>query len=180
MRRVWKWFKRIVLGTIALAMIAVIVAIILLHTDWGREQVRKRVEAVLQGQFPGGAHIGKLSGSVFGTLTIEKLELDGADGKPLISVGQLEVRPALLPLLWKTVRVDSVIASDVVVDWRAQPSKPSAAKETAAPTKPAIVVPGFDAHGKPIVVASDASATPRSLASDSNGSEPLGGSPFAR
>src|SRR4051812_22841875 len=125
MRRVWKWLKRIVLGAIALVMIAVILVVILLHTDWGREQVRKRVESVLRDQFPGGAHIGKLGGSVFGTLTVDQLELDGADGKPLIAAGHLEATVELLPLLWKTVRVDSIVATDVAVDWRAQPSKPS-------------------------------------------------------
>ena len=135
LRKIWKWFKRIVLGTLALALLAVIAVVIILHTDWGREQVRKRVEAVLQGQFPGGAHLGKLTGSIFGTLTIASIELDGADGKPLISVGQLDVRAELLPLLSKTVRVDSVVAQDVVIAWRAQPSKPETpATEPSQPT----------------------------------------------
>ncbi len=160
LRKIWKWFKRIVLGTLALAVIAVIAVVIILHTDWGREQVRKRVEAVLQGQFPGGAHLGKLSGSIFGTLTIENIELDGADGKPLIRVGQLDVRAEILPLLTKTVRVDSVVAQDVVIEWRAQPSKPETpATEPSQPTPWSIDLRGIEVHrghlaleGKPLTI----------------------------
>ena len=136
MKRAWKWFKRIVAGVLGLAVVAVIAVLILLHTDWGREQVRKRVEAVLLDQFPGGAHIGRLDGSIFGTLVITNLELDGVDHKPLISVGKLEVKPAILPLLWKTVRVNAVIATDVAIDWRAQPAKPPSPSTEPATTSP--------------------------------------------
>lgn len=124
MRRAWKWFKRITAFVLALALLAVAAFLIIIHTDWGREQIRKQVESALRGQFPGGVHIGHLDGSVFTTLELTDIELDGADGKPLIKASKLRLRPKLLPLLWKTVRVENVSAFDVAIDWRDQPAKP--------------------------------------------------------
>ena len=41
-RRVLRWVRRVVVGTLALAVIAIAVVLAALHTDWGREQVRRQ------------------------------------------------------------------------------------------------------------------------------------------
>ena len=125
MRRAWKWFKRILGFTFALALLAVAAVLILVHTDWGRNKVREQVVSILLDQFPGGVKIGSLDGSIFGTLELHDIELDGVDHKPLITAKKLKLRPKLLPLLWKTVRVENISMSDVAIDWRDQPAKPA-------------------------------------------------------
>src|SRR5579864_2436480 len=82
-RVVARWIRRILAGVVGFAVVAVAGVVIALHTDWGREQLRKIAEAQLAKRFPGGAHIGALEGSVFGELVVRDLELDGRDGKPM-------------------------------------------------------------------------------------------------
>ena len=72
-----RWIRRVIVGVLALAVVAVIAVVIILHTDWGRDLLRRQVEAQLQAKLPGGATIGKLEGSVFGELVVRDIELDG-------------------------------------------------------------------------------------------------------
>lgn len=130
MRRIWKWLKRITAFILALALLAVAALLIIIHTDWGREQIKKQVESALHSTFPGGVHIGRLEGSIFTKLEVFDIELDGADGKPLIKASKMRIRPKILPLLWKTVQVENVSVFDLVVDWREQPAKPPSPPST--------------------------------------------------
>ncbi|MEO8703324.1 MAG: hypothetical protein ABI867_24975, partial [Kofleriaceae bacterium] len=115
MRRVLRWTKRLVLGAIATALVLVVVALIAVHTDWGRNQIRKQVEAAMQDTFPGGASIRELDGSVLGTFTLRDVELRSSDGKPAISVESLEVNLAIWSLFKKRAIVESAVADGVHV-----------------------------------------------------------------
>ena len=86
MKRVWRWFKRVMIGLVAIIVVTVAFALIAIHTDWGRNIVRGQVEGILAETFPGGATIGRIDGSPFGTLVITDVVLNGADGKPLVAV----------------------------------------------------------------------------------------------
>ena len=86
MRRVWRWIRRIVLATAVLVVIAIAIVVIGLHTAFGRELVRARIEAKLAEVVVGGAHLGAVEGSPFGTLVLRDLVLDGPDGLPAITV----------------------------------------------------------------------------------------------
>lgn len=119
MRRLLRWGKWVALVVI----VALAAALIWLHTASGREFLRKRVEAGIAGSFP-GSKVGSLTGSVFGTLVVHDIVVQGADGKPLVTVGTAEVQVSLLALVSKTVRVDRVVVSDVVAMPRKQPPRP--------------------------------------------------------
>lgn len=117
-RKVLRWTTRIVLGLVGLVVVAVASAIIFLHTDRGRELVRSQVEAKLASTFVGGATVGKVEGSPFGTLVLEDLVINDPEGVPAISVKRLAVEIALLPLIGQEARLTSVVASDIDVDLR--------------------------------------------------------------
>ncbi len=111
-RRALRWLKRIALAAIALAAVALGVALLVLHTDWGRERVRRMVEAELQGSFP-GARIGRLEGSVLGELVARDVELEAAGGATFVKAGVLRIELALLPLLGQAAEIERVVAEDV-------------------------------------------------------------------
>ena len=122
--RAWRWTKRIVLALLGVTAFAIAVVLAALHTDWGRAQVKEQIVRSLHDAFPGGVHIGELRGSVFGTLVVDKIELDAPDRKPLVTVKQLRIELALLPLLGKTARIEKLVADEVIVDARPQPPQP--------------------------------------------------------
>jgi len=133
--RAWRWTKRIVLALLGTTAFVIAVALGLLHTDWGRAQVKDQIVKSLHDTFPGGVRIGKLSGSVFGTLVVDEVELDATDHKPLVTVKQLRIELALLPLLGKTARIEKLVADEVIVDARRHlppaPPPPPAGEPTA-------------------------------------------------
>lgn len=136
MRRTLRWLKRIVLGSLALAVVAIGVALIVVHTDWGRERIRRQIEAALADEFPGGARIGKLEGSVLGELVLTDVELAALDGTPLVSIGTLTVDVALVPLVGNTIRVDRLVADHVTVVDPQRPFAPPPAPSTDGPGEP--------------------------------------------
>ncbi|MGN6107846.1 MAG: translocation/assembly module TamB domain-containing protein [Kofleriaceae bacterium] len=133
-----RWLRRIVLATLALVALVVAGVLIALHTDWGRERVRRIVESQLSSVFPGGATIGRLEGSVFGELVARDVKLAAHDGSPMIAIGALHVELALRPLFGKTARVDRLVAEDVALYLPGQPKPPA----PDAPEEP-------DAHDDP-------------------------------
>src|SRR4051812_37073513 len=123
MKHVWRWTKRIMLGVIAFAVLATAITLGALHTSWGRDRVRRIVEAQLQSSFPGST-VGHIEGSVLGDLIVRDITLMGRDKRPLVTVKTLRLEAALLPLFGKTARVESITAEDVVVYAHDQGPKP--------------------------------------------------------
>ncbi len=115
MKRALRWFKRLMIGLVAVVVVTVAFAIVAVHTDWGRNIVRGQVEGILAGSFPGGASIGRLDGSPFGTLVLTDIVLNGPDGEPLVAVKRLEIEASLAPLIGKHVWVDRIAASGVTI-----------------------------------------------------------------
>lgn len=115
MRRVWRWIRRIVLATAVLVVIAIAIVVIGLHTAFGRELVRARIEAKLAEVVVGGAHLGAVEGSPFGTLVLRDLVLDGPDGLPAITVPRISLELGLLPLLARHARIDDLVIDDAEV-----------------------------------------------------------------
>ena len=114
-RRTGRWILRGALGLVGLVVAAVAAVLIIIHTDWGREQIREQVEAKLADVFVGGAKLGKLEGSPFGQLVLRDLVINGPDGEPAISAKDVKIRLALLPLISKEARLSSVIVDDAEV-----------------------------------------------------------------
>jgi len=127
MKRVLRWLKRLVLGAFALAVVAIVAVLIVVHTAWGRRLIAERIEAKLLESFPGGARVGTLEGSVFGTLVVSDIELSDLDHTPLVRIGSVKVELSLWPLLVRTAYVDSLLVEDVVITKHPQtlPAPPS-------------------------------------------------------
>jgi hypothetical protein len=119
-----RWLVRLVLGTIAFVLIALIVIAIVLETSWGREQIRSHAEAALADSFP-GSRVESIDGSVFGTLVLHGISIAGADGKPVVTVGTVEVEVNMFALLIKHVRVKRLAVDDVVIVPHAPATKES-------------------------------------------------------
>lgn len=122
--RLWRFVKRTVLTLFVFACVLAGVLIALLHTRWGRDQIRQQIEAALQSSFPGGAKVGAVDGSVLGELVVSGVELDGLDRKPMITIRELRVHVALLPLVRKRVEVTRLALDGVTVDIHPQPPAP--------------------------------------------------------
>ncbi|MFT3693550.1 MAG: hypothetical protein QM831_10455 [Kofleriaceae bacterium] len=130
MRKVLRWIRRIMVTLVILGLLAVGVVLIFIHTDYGRDFIRRKAETALLNSFPGGAHIGHISGSVFGTLVIDDLRLNGRDGKPMIIVGTTRAKLKLTALFNKVIRVDRLDLEDVTFDQHPQPQPPPEIPET--------------------------------------------------
>ncbi len=122
--RFGRYVKRTVLGLLALVVVAVATILIVVHTGWGRDKIRAQMETALQDAFPGGVKVRAVEGSVLGTLVIKDIEIDGMDGKPMVTVGKLSVKVGLVPLLSKHVKVESLVVDEVAILIRPQPPDP--------------------------------------------------------
>ncbi len=159
MRRALRWIVRGVLGVVGLVVIALAMVLIAIHTDWGRNLVREKVVDVLSGSFPGGAKIARIDGSVFGTLAIRGVEVDGRDGKPWVTVGAIDLRVSLWPLIRRTIRIDSLVIDDVAIDQHAQPPAPAepetAENESSRPSPWQIEIAHAEIHRAGAKIATD-------------------------
>ena len=129
-RKVVRWTVRIIAVFFAVLLLVIGAALIFIHTDTGRNYVRRKAIAALANSFPGGVHIGRIEGSIFGTLVVDDLRLNGRDGKPMLVVGTAKIKMSILPLLAHTARIDSIALEDVTVDKHAQPEPSPEIPET--------------------------------------------------
>ena len=109
MRSALAWLARLAAGVALLALVVVAMLLVTAHTGWGREQLRLRVVDALRAAFPGGARVGALDGSLLGSLTLRDVELDRADGQPLVTAAAVRVDLALWPLVVHTARVHELV-----------------------------------------------------------------------
>ncbi|CAN5914770.1 hypothetical protein BH11MYX3_BH11MYX3_28090 [soil metagenome] len=123
LRRGFRWLRRIVVGILALVVIAVTVVLIVLHTAWGRNVLKNQVVSQIQTFFP-GTTIGSITGSVLGTLVLHDVHLVALDHKPLADVETLELDLSLLPLISKTAHMDLLRATGVTLYARPLPPFP--------------------------------------------------------
>jgi len=121
-RTAWRWSKRIVLGLLALVVVAVAGVLIVLHTDFGRGIARTQIEARLNTTFVGGASLGAVEGSPLGELVLRDLVINGPDHEPAITVKKATLELGLLPLFSKQIRVAGLHVEDVDVDLRRFPN----------------------------------------------------------
>jgi hypothetical protein len=149
MRRVLRWLMRIALGGLALAVLAIGAALIAVHTDWGRERVRRVVVAKLAPFFPNGARIGRIEGSVFGELVARDVELLAADGRaPYAKVAALRIELALGPLLSGTAELERLVAEDVEV----YPVRGLVVVDDGKPSTWNVELPAIEVHRARVVI----------------------------
>jgi hypothetical protein len=149
MRSVLRWLRRLATGVLLLAAVVIAVALVAAHTDWGREQLRAHIEAALQAEFPGGAHVRAVEGSILGTLTLRDVKLDRRDRTPqvTIAIGKLDADVALWPLVIQTAQIDKLVADDVHVCVHDRPPPSALAPGAASARSPwRIEVPHVEIH----------------------------------
>ncbi len=115
LRRALAW---IVGAVVALAAVVVGLVLVLTNTDWGREQLRRRVVAALAGTVHGRIRIGRLSGNLLNGATVHDLAITDSSGAPFFSTDSAHVRYALSPFLSKKIILDSLTLyrPDVTLD----------------------------------------------------------------
>src|SRR5690348_6059210 len=95
----------------AIVVVAVIVVggvFLLSNTDWGREQVRKKILATLQENSHGIIKIGKVTGNLLHGFTLHQLEITDSAGAPFVKADEASARYALRSLTGKRVEFDDV------------------------------------------------------------------------
>ena len=121
MRRALRWIRRVVLGLLALVVVAIGAVLIAIHTDWGREQIRQRVVVALREQFPGGVEVARVEGSVLGELSLRGVVVRDAAGRPAITADRVQVDLGLRSLIAGTIEVEELVIDRLAVDVRVEP-----------------------------------------------------------
>jgi autotransporter translocation and assembly factor TamB len=86
-------------------------ALIALHTDWGREQIRKQVEAGLADAVTGEVSVGGVSGSVLGDFAVQDVVIrppEGAEGAEAIRIDRIEIDHNPMSLLSRTFHAQNL------------------------------------------------------------------------
>ncbi len=105
-----------------LAVVAVAALLIIVHTAWGRDQLRARLEAALDAQIAGDAHIGRLEGSVLGEVVLYDVVLHDATGAPTVVIDRIALDVGLWSALSGEVDLAYVRARGVVIHARQEPA----------------------------------------------------------
>ncbi len=111
-RAALRWFKRISLSLLVLAVLAIGAVIVFVHTGWGRDQIRSIIVTELQRDFPGST-IESMSGSPFGTIVLRGVTLNELDQTALVTIAEVRLQLSLAPLLSKRVHIDDLTISGV-------------------------------------------------------------------
>ncbi|HEX6574119.1 MAG TPA: translocation/assembly module TamB domain-containing protein [Gemmatimonadaceae bacterium] len=93
---------------VIVALLLVIGVYTLSNTDWGREQVRKRIVAILQGNTHGIIKVGKVSGNLLKGFTLHDLSITDSAGAPFVKADQASARYALRSLIGSRIDFDDV------------------------------------------------------------------------
>jgi hypothetical protein len=103
-------------GLVGLVVVLLVSTYAILHTDWGREQVRGQLQKTLAGLFVGKVSLGRVEGDVLGDVILRDLAIDDADGRPAVRARTLRVTFGLLPLIGQTVEVSRLRVEGLRVD----------------------------------------------------------------
>lgn len=114
-RLVRRWARRILIGAPVTALGVIVAALIGLHTDWGREQVRRRAVSALREMFPGGIELRQLEGSVLGTITARGVAIYDGNRRRAIAVERASVDLSLVALLRHTIQLNRLDVEGVTV-----------------------------------------------------------------
>ena len=105
----------------AVAIVMAILAIgtfVLTGTDWGREQARKKLVAILQNNSHGIIKVGSVSGNLLKGFTAHDLVITDSAGAPLVKADEASARYAVRSLLGKRIEFDDVrlVRAVIVLD----------------------------------------------------------------
>ncbi len=121
LRRALAW---IIGAVVAIAALVVGIVLVLTNTDWGREQLRKRVVAALGGSVHGRIRLGRISGNLLHDVTLHDLAISDSTGAPFFAVDSAHAHYALSPFLSKKIILDSVALYRPAVTLDRKPGQP--------------------------------------------------------
>ena len=95
----------------ALTVVAILVVggvFLITNTDWGREQVRKRVLAMIQDNSHGIVRIGRVTGNLLKGFTLHDVVVTDSAGAPLADIEEIHARYQIRSLTSKRVEFDDL------------------------------------------------------------------------
>ena len=115
------WTRRVLWvfgGLVGFVLLCVAIVLIGVHTDRGREFVRKQLVHQLRGVLRGDLAVDRIEGSLLSQFSIVGVKVWDRDRHEAISIGRVDVGYRLLGLWNKTVQVDQLRVTDLDVSAR--------------------------------------------------------------
>ncbi len=106
---------RFIAALVIVAVLLVIGVFTLTNTDWGREQVRKKIVSVLQQNSHGIIKVGKVTGNLLKGFTLHDLSITDSTGAPFVVAQEASARYTLRALTGKRVEFDDVKLVNAVI-----------------------------------------------------------------
>jgi hypothetical protein len=107
-------------AVVVLALLLVAAVLVLTNTDWGREQLRRRVVAALAGTVHGRFRVGRISGNLLKGITLHDVAIADSAGLPFLKADSASVRYGLRSFFSKKIELAGLTLwrPDVVLDRR--------------------------------------------------------------
>ena len=116
-----KHFIRSLAVIAAIALLVLIGVYAITRTDWGHEQVRRRLEAALQNNTHGILKIGRISGNLLKGFTVHDLVITDSTGAPFIDIDSLTTNYGINTLRRKHIEFDHLTLFHPIVVLDRQP-----------------------------------------------------------
>jgi hypothetical protein len=116
LRRIRRVAQRVALIFAGVVLLAVVTALIVVHTDWGRNKIRVAILDAMADSFRCGVEIRALEGSVVGDAVLRGVVIKSCDGQPAITAERVAVNVDLGELISGTIALEYAEASGVAVD----------------------------------------------------------------
>ena len=175
MRRALRWLKRFVLAFLAITFVAVTAALIVLHTDWGRDKARTIVLAQIQQFFPGGIHVERIDGSVLGQVRLTNLTINGYDKQRMITARSARANLKYTALFSGRIELEYVELEDVDV---VNPGNPVWVDPTTPPFGWDVALPKISVRRARVTVAGEQPMTFENVELDAAVAVTGGGGPI--
>jgi translocation and assembly module TamB len=119
--RIARWVAALLL---LLVVGVVAVVLVLSNTDWGREQLRRRVVAALAGTVHGRFQVGRISGNLLKGFTLHAVAITDSAGAPFLRVDSMSTRYGLRSFVSKKIELSDVGLFHPVVVLDRRPGQP--------------------------------------------------------
>lgn len=115
-RSLGRRIARVALRGFGVIVALVVLAVAFVHTPWGKDLVRSRIEATLGKKVNGTVRVGGLDyGFLFSSISLSQIEILDATGAKALAVGSVDVALDRGALLDKEIIVDTLAIADLDV-----------------------------------------------------------------
>src|SRR5688572_3365760 len=110
-----KFLVRFLAAIAIVALIVLIAVYTVTRTEWGHEQVRRRIQTALQNNTHGILRIGRISGNLLEGFTVHDLTITDSTGAPFVDIDSLTTNYILNTLRRKHIEFDNLTLYHPVV-----------------------------------------------------------------